>query len=231
MSDSVRKQSRIVRWIRRFAKWLFWIFLTYVAIILVGLIPVNNGFESTADGVRIYVVSNQVHADIIVPVQTETIDWMTEFDDATFDKDVSFTSHVAFGWGDKGFFLETPAWSDFKISTAANALFLPSESCVHVSFTRPEYYPEAVAVTISNDQYARLVEFTKETFKRTETGDPIHIPGFSYSSTDEFFEANGRYHILNTCNSWVGRGLKNAGVRVPWLSPLPKTPMLYIDEE
>jgi len=37
--------------------------------------------------------------------------------------------------------------------------------------------------------------------------------------------------VFNTCNSWVGRGLKTAGARTPWLSPLPKTPMLYIENE
>jgi len=181
----------MVRWGKRILKWLFYATLAYVAIVLIGLIPVNNDFAETDDGITVYVVSNEVHADIIVPVKTSIIDWSEELGGATFVGDVSLASHAAFGWGDKGFFLETETWDDFKLSVAANALLLPSESCMHV----------------------------------------VQISGRAYSTTDAFFEANGRYHLLNTCNSWVGRGLKSAGVRVPWLSPMPKTPMLYFEPQ
>jgi hypothetical protein len=53
------------------------------------------------------------------------------------------------------------------------------------------------------------------------------IAGYAYGSTDAFFEADGSYHLLNTCNSWVGRGLRKAGIKVPWMSLLPHTPTLY----
>ena len=69
------------------------------------------------------------------------------------------------------------------------------------------------------------------TFKMDVDGKHNQINGYAYSSTDAFFDACGRYHLLNTCNSWAGRALKQAGVRVPWFSPMPKTPMLYIEKE
>ena len=229
MVEAKQNQTRFTRWIKWLAKWLIRLVMVYVIIVLVGLIPINNDFIPAEDGIQIYVVSNEVHADIIVPIQTETIDWSEEFNGATFAGDVSGMTHVAIGWGDKGFFLETETWDDFKLSVAANALLLPSESCVHVSFTNPEYHRDAATVSVSQAQYQSLVEFIKRTFSKTADGEPIQIPGYAYSSTDAFFEAKGRYHLLNTCNSWVGRGLKTSGVRVPWLSPMPKTPMLYIE--
>ena len=145
--------------------------------------------------------------------------------------DVRGLSHIALGWGDRGFFLETETWDDFKISTATNALLLPSESCVHVSFTNPAAYEDSVSVKISPAQYARLVEFICSTFDLDDQGNIVQIPGEAYSTNDAFFRAKGKYHFFNTCNSWVGRCLKVAGVRTPWFAPLPKTPMLYLPSD
>lgn len=159
MVEAKQNQTRFTRWIKWLAKWLIRLVMVYVIIVLVGLIPINNDFIPAEDGIQIYVVSNEVHADIIVPIQTETIDWSEEFNGATFAGDVSGMTHVAIGWGDKGFFLETETWDDFKLSVAANALLLPSESCVHVSFTNPEYHRDAATVSVSQAQYQSLVEF------------------------------------------------------------------------
>ena len=100
---------------------------------------------------------------------------------------------------------------------------------MHVSFTKPQSYTDPVAVTISQEQYRKLVQFIDDSFVRDSTGAPIQVAGYAYSTNDAFFEAQGRYHLLNTCNSWAGRALNSAGVRVPWFSPMPKTPMLYVD--
>jgi uncharacterized protein (TIGR02117 family) len=231
MEANEKQQSTLMRWGKRLFRWMKWSAAAYAAVVLIGLIPVNNDFVPTEDGIEIFVVSNEVHADIIVPVKTEVIDWSEEFSVANFESDVSAFSHVAIGWGDKGFFIGTPTWSDLKVSVAFNALLLPSETCLHVSYTEPKYHQGAASVKVSPEQYKKLVFAIKETFARTETDDPIQIADAAYGSTDTFFEAKGRYHLFNTCNSWVGYGLKKAGVRVPWQSSLPKTPMLYFDSE
>ena len=231
MAANKTLRERIFLLIKRCIKWLFFLIIGYLAVLLVGLIPVNNDFEASENGIQIFIISNAVHADIILPIANSKMDWAEAFSDIEFEGDVLTTSHVAFGWGDRGFFLETETWDDFKLTTAANALLLPSRSCVHVSFTRPEYFAEATPITISQDQYERLVDFIDSTFKRDEGGNRIQIEGYAYSTTDAFFDSHGRYHLLNTCNSWVGRALKVAGVRVPWLSPMPKTPILYVERE
>lgn len=220
-----------VRWSQRFRKWIARALLLYVGVLVVGLLPVNNHFRPTPDGVRIYLVSNAVHADLILPVRNESIDWSSQFSKTRFVGDVSGQTHVALGWGDKGFYLETQTWNDFKLSTAANALLLPSSSCLHVDYIHPQNYSDKVAITISQEQYTKLVAFIQETFARDSEGEIIQIQGYAYSTTDAFFEARGSYHLFNTCNSWIGRALKKAGVRTPWYSPMPKTPMLYLVSE
>ena len=228
-SDSLNR--KVGRWAKKLFKVLLWGLLLLIAVLIVGLIPVNNDFRPTEDGIKIFVVSNAVHADIVLPVLSAEVDWSERFANAKFSSDVRDQSHVAFGWGDRGFFLETETWDDFKISTAANALLLPSESCMHVSFVNLEAYQDSVSVTISPEQYIQLVKFINDAFEVNDQGKCIQIPDEAYSTNDAFFKANGRYHFFNTCNSWIGRCLKVTGVKTPWLSPLPKTPMWYIESE
>ena len=144
-----RKRNKIFRFCKRCFKWTLLAVLAYIAILLIGLIPVNNDFVPAENGVTIYVISNAVHADIIVPCENEVFNWNEPFGTTDFVGDVTGESHVAIGWGDRGFFLETQTWDDFKLSTAVNALLVPSECCLHVSYTRPDYYLNPTAVTLS----------------------------------------------------------------------------------
>ena len=223
--------SQAKRWVKKCAKAVAILLVAYLFVLVAGLIPVNNHFVPVEDGVTIYLVSNSVHADLIVPVENEVVDWRDDFADTEFLADPMQKSHVAFGWGDRGFYLETPTWNDLKFSTAANALFWPSDTCIHVDFTNlNEYSQPPASLTLSREQYEQLIQFIRDSFV-TDHENIKQIKGHQFGSTDAFFEAKGTYHALNTCNSWVGRALKSSGVSVPLLTPLPKTPMLYLPEQ
>ena len=227
-SQPAAKPRRLRRVLRRCAAVPAGLAGVYVAILLVGLIPVNRGFEPAVEGVTIYVASTAVHADLILPIVSDVIDWRAELPSAAFEDHADWATHVAIGWGDRGFYLETPTWADLKASTAAKALLAPSQTCLHVQYTTDRALSEATRrVTISDEQYTRLVRFIRSTFLLDDDGGPRTIPGVSYYGYDAFFEAHGTYHALNTCNSWIGRALQSAGVCTPWLTPLPRSVFLY----
>lgn len=226
---SVRRRCwRVLRFILRIL--LFALFF-YVAIVLIGLIPVNNGFVPTEDGIEVFLVSTPVHADIVLPIETDTIDWREHFPAEYFSGDVSGATHVAIGWGDRAFFVETPTWADMRVSTAAKALFWSSATCLHVSMKRAEYLgDDARSLKISVDQYRQLVEYVNAGFQSDANGRKMRLDNVAYASNDAFFEAHGRYHCLNTCNCWVGGAMKAGGVKTGWLTPLPKTIFLYLPD-
>ncbi len=227
--EAARRRAGIL--IRRALKVLSSLVSIYALIVLVGLIPVNNDFKPSEDGVQILLVSNSVHADIIVPRKSAVRDWSSHLPSDSFNGATADQTHIAFGWGDRGFYLETPTWNDLKLSTAANALLWPSNSCIHVSFTYADYLYHPVAITISESQYEKLIQFIDDTFERNPRGEPIQIKNYAYSNSDAFFDAKGSYHLFNTCNCWVNQGLKSAGIRSPWFAPMPQTPMLYLVNE
>ena len=119
------KRSACQRWVRG-VKIVFYGLLSVpilvACILLVGMIPVNNDFSPAEDGITIFLVSNPVHVDLLLPVRTKTIDWRTQFPEECFPDLPCSTTHVAIGWGNKQFFIETPTWSDLRVATAARAL-------------------------------------------------------------------------------------------------------------
>jgi uncharacterized protein (TIGR02117 family) len=220
-----------LRWLKRLALFGLSCIAFYFLIALIGLIPVNNDFRPTADGIEVCFVSNPIHTDIILPIFAEDVDWRSRFPPGSVQVDTRQATHVAVGWGNKGFYINTPTWADLRFSTAASALFWPSESCMHMSLVRAEYIPkDAHRVKLSLAQYKRLVGFINDSFLHRPDGSIVLIPNRTYGPNDAFFESAGRYHCFNTCNCWTGRAMQTAGIRTPWYTPLPGTLFLYLAE-
>jgi uncharacterized protein (TIGR02117 family) len=95
---------------------------------------------------------------------------------------------------------------------------------MHVNMCDTKGLPAASrGATISHEQYRRLVDHVRRTFRCDADGRFLFIEGGAYGPTDAFYHAHGSYNAFNTCNCWVGSGLKAAGVRTGWFTPLPKT--------
>jgi uncharacterized protein (TIGR02117 family) len=232
-SPKVSVRQRFSRILKRTGWILIWIVVGYFAIVVVGLIPVNNDFQPPpeGEGVEIFLVSNPVHSDIVLPIRSETVDWYQTFPPESFAGDTRFATHIAIGWGDRGFYIETPEWSDLKLSTAARALFWNSDCALHVSVNRGAFSREnSRSVRISVEQYQALVDYVQATLKRDTDGSTIGIEDAAYGQFDAFFEAHGNYHCFNTCNSWIGAAMRAAGLRTARLTPLPRTVFLYLPE-
>jgi uncharacterized protein (TIGR02117 family) len=219
MKDRLKKLLRFV--LRTLAGIAAFALLYLLCAFLFSRIPVNTDFAQAKDGVTIYIESNGVHTDIVVPVQNEQVDWTKYFPHDHFeDVDESF-EHIAFGWGDKGFYLETPTWADLKFTTAFKAVFWLGSTAMHVTYkSKPPKNPElSKKITISKEEYQRLTDYILSSFEKDAAGNIMRIDHEGYSDQDCFYEAYGTYSFLKTCNVWTGNGLKESGVRVGWWTP------------
>lgn len=186
-------------------------------------IAVNKNAVSKEE-VTIYILSNGVHTDIVVPVKSDEMDWSSyvKFDD-TKGKD-STAQYVGFGWGDKGFYLETPTWSDLKFSVAFNAAFARGSSAMHVTFLHPLIESEnCKRIQIGKTEYKKLVDYIQTSFQKDGKGNFLLIDtDANYGSNDAFYEAVGRYHIFYTCNTWTNNALKACAQRASLWTPFDK---------
>ncbi len=194
----------------------------YLALAFVlAMIPVNTDFASSEEGIDLLVMTNGVHTDLCVPTKTAVMDWSGFIDPNDFAPNSNRAPYIAFGWGDKGFYLDTPTWADLKASTAVKAMFLESPTAMHVSYLlrTPKASESVKSIRISVAQYTRLVQYIKSGFTTTQGKAMLIENAGYYNMNDNFYEGKGSYYLLKTCNVWANNGLKTAGVKTALWAP------------
>jgi uncharacterized protein (TIGR02117 family) len=207
--------------VKKLLKYAGYGILFFISFILVYLlsafclsrITVDKESDTPAD-VAVYILTNGVHTDIVVPVKNELFDWTKQVKFAnTRLTDTAAIHWLAMGWGDKGFYLETPTWDDLTFSTAFKAAFGLSTTAMHTTFYRRITESSSCKkIMLSSAQYKRLVQFITAGFQHDGDGYPIYIStNANYNEADAFYEATGRYSLFKTCNSWANAALKSCG--------------------
>lgn len=172
-------------------------------------ITVNSEDSDAKEDVTIYIKTNGVHTDIVIPIKNEFKDWSEKVQFSHIKSQDSTMQYIGFGWGDKGFYLNTPEWSDLKFSTAFNAAFYLGTSAMHATFFKQIRESEScVKINISKAEYEKLVAYIEGSFQYGADGNPILIDATTYGQNDSFYEANRKYHLFFTCNTWANNALK-----------------------
>lgn len=198
----------------------------YVVFALLGMV-FPCGEPDPNKEISIYIRSNGIHSDLCMPTVTDQENWLNLFDLSDYE-DQRPREYIAIGWGDKGFFLDTPTWAELKVSTAINAIFLPSPTAMHVEFMDEPIECESMCkVQISRKAYRKLVKFVKSSFYQKENR-PVLIPNHGYWPTDNFYEAKGSYHLFNTCNVWTNDAMKAAAIPTSIFSVLPQGNLMHL---
>ncbi len=176
---------------------------------LLGHVAVNRNWREPADGITIYVQSNGVHTGVVLPAVGGGIDWRARVRASDLPDPRGVGQWLAFGWGDRDFYLNTPRWQDMHAATIASALVGSGRTLVHVDHL-DAFAPDAYwrPLRLRPAEYARLAAFVAATF----ADRPEVIRG--YTARDVFYTARGHYSALRTCNVWTGDALRSAGVRV-----------------
>lgn len=195
----------------------FGLFVLYILYVFLGmLIPVNWSYEYSQEEIQFFVISNGVHTDICLPVRNEVFDWTKYIHTKDFADVPVAPAYIGIGWGDKGFYLDTPTWAELKTSTAFKAIFLPSETAMHITYYQvaPPASERVIRCSMDNEEYKRLIAYIKASFETNgQLVDVQLIPGKGYTLNDNFYEATGNYWGLKTCNTWTNDALKVAGVK------------------
>jgi uncharacterized protein (TIGR02117 family) len=178
-----------------------------------GYLPLNRDFQPAPAGTEIFVCSNGVHTDFVLPVKTPVIDWSARFPARDFAGPVAGYDHLGIGWGDLDFYRATPRWRDFDAGTALHALLGMGATALHVQY-RPGPGPSEKCgrLTIDDVQYRALADYIDGSLLGSAAGEAA-IPAVSgYGATDAFYVAVGRFSLFKSCNVWVGQGLQAAGL-------------------
>ena len=226
------RRRRAAIWLLRAAAGIVAIPLSYfLAALLLGTVPANVAFREPAQGVTIFVRSNGVHTWIVMPKVADEMDWRPYArPEHLSDPRWGGADHVAIGYGNREFYLNTPTWGDLSLKTAALAMFGAGPTLLHVEHIhRPRAEAWQRPIRITPGQYRRLAGYIQRRFQLDRGGRPIPVLGRGYSGADMFYEANGGYSFVMTCNEWTGRALRHTGIRMGLWTPLEQSIMWRLD--
>ncbi len=183
-------------------------------------IAVNQDNVKIKKEIAIYIKTNGVHTDIVVPTKHQIINWSSTIPYSNTTLNDTTMAYLALGWGDKGFYLETPTWADLKVSTAFNAAFALGTTALHATYYAQMTENESCKkIIISNVQYVALTQYILNSLQ-LKNNSAIYIKTTAnYGNTDAFYEANGSYSMLHTCNTWANNALKACGQKACLWTP------------
>lgn len=187
-------------------------FIYFSTSLILTYIPVNTTQECSVCNKEIYISTNGVHLNIIIPKNNLEKSLLS---DLSFEDD---DRYFAFGWGDKNFYLNTPTWNDLTFKNAFVALFLKSPSLIH--FTRYKTTrPVWIKIKVNENQLSRINNYIINSFYLTDENRKVILPDKGYYNNDDFYKANGNYSLFYTSNSWVNSLLKDAGLKACFWTP------------
>lgn len=245
------KKNYLPYFLRLSSKFIFFSLSFYLFVTLVGgylwiIHPqkINPKEINQENEVEIYVTSNGFHTDIVIPIQQESEKEANFFkmlsQDSVLNSYLEKTSSykwLSVGWGDKGFYNESYNGNFPSFSACLNAALLPSETLMHVDFYRNKLKEgkNCKKIKLKKEEYQKLMQHIESSF-RTVSGTTkdkeikfVRLPQKGYSESDYFFEANGKYHLFYTCNSWTNEGLKESNQKTAIFAPLAQTILYHLE--
>ncbi|MGV0027707.1 TIGR02117 family protein [Phormidesmis priestleyi] len=189
-----------------------------------------DGSQTCNSPYKIYVAGDQMHVNLILPVRANDWNQFLPIQKIGRDRQENYR-YLKFGWGDRDFYMNTPSWSEVKITNVLRALLMPrNPTAMYVQgYTDlpQEKGVEIKCVGVSQQEYSQLIDFIENSFQRDAKGAPIRIQDGA-NETSGFYEGTGHYSALKTCNTWAANGLRAANINTPLWSGLAPAVMRQI---
>jgi len=158
---------------------------------------------------RLYFIKQNWHTAIVFDAR--------EIDSILFREYNSFKEFnlIDIGWGDEEFY----QYPGFDSGLAFKALFYSNPSTLRVegiNLTEEEYFNLSeivIELKVSEEQFKSICSYINNTFYTKDDGS-TSILSQKGEGKIIFYKANGSYHLFNTCNTWLAKGLKEAGLEI-----------------
>ena len=213
-----RRKSKSGKWVGRILTALLAVPALYLFAALIGsVLAVNNSWTEPAEGTTVYIADNGIHADLILPVKAQGLDWSPLFPKRDFADAPADAGWVAFGSGERRVYLDTPTWWDIRPRTIWSAL-AGGNRVMHVEYVQAPYYAVR-QIRLRPEEYRRLWAAIRADFALGPDGRPQRIDHPGYGPADAFYRAAGKANAIRTCNSVVANWLRLAGVKTSLWPP------------
>ncbi len=181
------------------------------------LVPLTGRAQTlAADDPALFVCASLAHTDVVVPLNDLSGAWRLVF--PAVAGEAPDYAYLAIGWGDLGFYQNTPRWRDLTANTAFRAFAGLGPTTLHVlAVNPPRDVPSCAKIWVDGRGREALLRFILATAANDEFGIP-HVLAAPRVG-EAFYAANGRYSPWRTCNQWTSEALAAAGVTTALWAP------------
>jgi uncharacterized protein (TIGR02117 family) len=170
----------------------------------------NKNKSSINKEEKIYIVYDNVHSDIVFNLENISEEWIKNLPIVKNKQ----SGYIAFGWGDKETYLNTPTWDDIKVSTSLKALFINTPSLMHITYYHHiNYFQGVEQIDISKEQNKKIKKSILKSFNFKKN----FYRGYGYN--DLFYDSNYKYNLIHTCNTWTGDILRDTNIIISYWTP------------
>jgi len=216
------------RWLRHAAGLLVGLPLLYLLAAVAGaLIPGPVAQIDGASGPRteIGLIAGPIHYDLLLPATPETRAALGFAVAADVPIEATGVEHILIGWGARDFYTSAGSFAQMELGPIWRAV-TGDASVLRIDVFGPiDPQADYARLSLSAAQYDALLQAIAAT--ATETP----VTGAGHTPTDGFVEAQGRFHIFRTCNTWISDMLRAAGVPMGAWTPTPYSVRLSLWRE
>ena len=156
------------------------------------------------------------HSEIIMKVAPFKEDFFKAFPDLLHNNP---NGYISFSYGDRDFMMDEKGFEDLNLTLAFRGLFLNTPALIKVGHYGSFSKEKCDEVMISTACFRELKESILKSFaKKSEENIRYHDSRGLYYV--HYFQAKERYNLFHTCNTWTGDRLRDAGVSMPYWTPL-----------
>lgn len=173
---------------------------------------IRTGTPPEGGGPTVWLLPGPIHTDLIIPMTPaarDTFDFLR--DDGLPEGD-----WLILGWGAREFYTTVGTYADLEAGAVWSAV--TGDSSVMRVLPIGPFTPQGdmTRLDLSDRQFAALLAAIRTGFAGDE---PERLPGPGLGTRDVFYAGAGRFHLLRTCNVWVGEVLRAADIRVGLWTP------------
>ncbi len=175
-------------------------------------------------GVPIYIADYGFHTAVYLQVSAFASN--SDPKAQTIAKRYADAQMLEIGWGDREFYMVMGGFENFELSTGIKAFFMPTPSVMQIV---PIY--DEVPVYLGDIDWLKL-ELSENSLdaiiKQLMTGmkNSDSIAPSRYGS-GHFYDGNGKYTFINTCNHFMSRALRAGGIASSPILSNHSTPLLW----
>lgn len=163
----------------------------------------------------IYIYHDTAHTEIMIPVKYFKDAYQKRFPNLLRGQNYGY---LAFSYGDKEFMMKFPTWNDIELGIALKSLFINTPALLRVGHYRGINKEDSVKIKLSKECLEKLQKSILNSFSEKNNKFQRYLDHYKHPKVF-YFQAKKSYNLFNTCNTWTGDRLRDAGLKASYLTP------------